>query len=172
MEPFVKMVNDLMLKAPSQMFDQVLTGFDFSFNSHLVKYFFLLFYKFYFFQYSKTNFKFCCTRLDFYFYSSVYLRKNIQKYANFSLSPIWLLIWCKIHVFVFRGISILRGILISRDIFIFRDFLYLQKKVLRAKTAVCRCSAKQVFLKNSQYPQGNTCVVVSLFLIKLQWFPT
>ena len=81
--------NSQRLNAESSifmMFDQLLTGFDFSFN-HLVKYFFILFYKFYFFQYSKTIFKFCCTRLDFNFYSSEYLRKNIHKHANFSLSP-------------------------------------------------------------------------------------
>ena len=35
---------------------------------------------------------------------------------------LWLLIWCKIHVFLIKGISLFRGILIFRDIFIFRDF--------------------------------------------------
>ena len=40
--------------------------------------------KFYFFQHSKTIFKFCCTR--FYFYANEYLGENKRKYANLSLS--------------------------------------------------------------------------------------
>ena len=55
-----------------------------------------------------------------------------------------------------------------RYIFISRDIFYLQKNVLRAKTAVRIWSLRKVFLKVLQYPQENKCVVVSLFLIKLE----
>ena len=102
MELFVKIVNSLLLltistknsildvwlgsKNATKSFNKSFCKLNiFSFNSHLVKYFFSFYFvNFYFFQYSETIFKLLYKT---YFNSNEYLRKNIRKYANFSLSP-------------------------------------------------------------------------------------
>ena len=81
MELFVKIVNTLMpltiltkksildvrlgSKNATKIFNKSFCEFNiFSFSSHLVKYFFSFYcVNFYFFQYSETIFKLCCTRL-------------------------------------------------------------------------------------------------------------
>ena len=77
MDPFVKIVNGLIPSTNltkssilhvwlgSKNATKSLNKSTCEFSSQLVKYFFLLLYKFYFFQYSKTIFKFSCTRLIF-----------------------------------------------------------------------------------------------------------
>ena len=52
----------------------------------------------------------------------VHLKEEKNLMAKFLITTrkLWLFIWCKTHVFVFRGILIFRDIFLFRDFFIFR----------------------------------------------------